>query len=170
VAEAEATIEAPVEPVEAAPEAPDADAATGADPVQAAKPAKAAKEKKPKPGKKDKGKAPAEPPGDGPSVAAHPRAARAVERAKGWGALGGFLLGGYLSLPTHTLADAGLRALVAGVVLYVAAWAGALFFWRRMVVLEIKAREQQLLAAAAAARAARGAADARPPQGQGAAR
>jgi len=83
----------------------------------------------------------------GPNVAAHPRAARAVARAKGWGGLAGFLLGGYLSLPTNTLAAAGLRALLAGVVCYVAVWAAAVFLWRRLVMLEIKGREQKLLAA-----------------------
>ena len=82
-----------------------------------------------------------------PSVAAHPRAARSVARAKGWGGLAGFLIAGYLSLPTGTLAGAALRALVAGSVCYVAAWAGAVFVWRRLVVLEIKNREQQLLSA-----------------------
>jgi hypothetical protein len=98
----------------------------------------------------------AEAAGDGPSVAAHPRAARAVARAKGWGGLLGFVLGGYLSLPTNTLAAAGLRALAAGVICYVAAWAGAVFLWRRLVMLEIKSREQQLIAAANAAAARRG--------------
>jgi hypothetical protein len=80
-----------------------------------------------------------------PSVAAHPRAARAVAQAKGWGALAGFFIAGYLSLPTGTLAEAGLRALVAGSVCYVVAWAGAVFVWRRMIVIEIKGREQQLI-------------------------
>lgn len=84
----------------------------------------------------------------GPSVAAHPRAARQVARAKGWGGLVGFAVGGYLSLPTNTLVDAGLRALVAGTVCYLAAWTAALFVWRRLVVIEIKRREQELLAAA----------------------
>jgi hypothetical protein len=84
---------------------------------------------------------------DGPSVAAHPRAARAVARAKGWGGLIGFLVGGYLSLPTNTLAAAGLRALAAGVVGYVGVWAGAVFVWRRLVMLEINSRAHQLLAA-----------------------
>jgi hypothetical protein len=86
-----------------------------------------------------------------PSVAAHPRAARSVAQAKGWGGLTGFLIAGYFSLPTATLAEAGLRALVAGSVCYVAAWAGALFVWRRLVMIEIKGREQQLLASALAA-------------------
>jgi hypothetical protein len=80
-----------------------------------------------------------------PSVAAHPRAARAVARAKGWGALTGFFLAGYLSLPTDTLAEAGVRALLAGSVCYVVAWAGAVFVWRRLVMIELKGREQQLL-------------------------
>lgn len=92
---------------------------------------------------------------DGPNVAAHPRAARAVARAKSWGGLIGFALGGYLSLPTNTLAGAGLRALIAGLVCYVAVWAGAVFVWRRLVILEIKSREQQLQAAVAVARARR---------------
>jgi hypothetical protein len=86
-------------------------------------------------------------PSGGPSVAAHPRAARAVARAKGWGALAGFALGGYLSLPSNTLAMAGLRALVAGLICYVAVWAGAVFVWRRLVMLEIKGRQQKLLSA-----------------------
>lgn len=122
-------------------------------PADAAKPAKASKGSKDSKAKaKGKGKADTdEVAGDGaPSVAAHPRAARAVERAKGWGALAGFLLGGYLSLPTHTLADAGLRALIAGIVGYVAVWAGALFVWRRLVMLELRARQHALIAAESA--------------------
>ena len=86
-------------------------------------------------------------------MAAHPRAARGIARAKSWGGLIGFTLGGYLSLPTNTIAGAGLRALVAGVVCYVAVWAGAVFLWRRLVMLEIKGREQELIAAVQAARA-----------------
>jgi hypothetical protein len=79
----------------------------------------------------------------GPSVAAHPRAALHVARAKGWGGLIGFLLGGYLSLPTGTLADAGLRALLAGIACYLACWAGAVFVWRHLVMLQIAgARER----------------------------
>lgn len=111
---------------------------------------KEGKEKKGK-GKKDKG---AEVLPDGPSIAGHPRAVRSVARAKSWGALLGFVLGGYLSLPTHTLADAGLRALIAGAALYVGAWAVAVFVWRRLVIIEIKAREQQLITVAEAGRAA----------------
>jgi hypothetical protein len=80
----------------------------------------------------------------GPSVAAHPRAARGVARARGWAGLGGFLIAGYLSLPTGTLAGAGLRALIAGTVCYLVAWAGAVFLWRRLVMLELRAKEHAL--------------------------
>jgi hypothetical protein len=73
----------------------------------------------------------------GPSVAAHPRAALHVARAKGWGGLLGFLVAGYLSLPTSTIAAAGLRALVGGVVCYLVAWAGTVFVWRQLVLLEL---------------------------------
>jgi hypothetical protein len=87
----------------------------------------------------------------GPSLAGHPRAVRGVAHAKSWGALIGFLLGGYLALPTMTLAEAGARALMAGIVCYLAAWAGAVFVWRRLVVIELKGKEQELAAAHAAA-------------------
>jgi hypothetical protein len=109
------------------------------------KPAKGSKASKDGKGKKASKRAGADGAGDGPSVAAHPRAAMQVARAKGWGGLIGFALGGYLSLPTNTLVDAGLRALVAGTVCYLAAWASAVFAWRHLVVLEIKRREQELL-------------------------
>lgn len=101
---------------------------------------KTPKEKKGK--KKDKGEASTD--SERPSVAAHPKAARSVAQAKGWGGLAGFLIAGYLSLPTSTLAEAGLRALVAGSVCYVAAWAGAVFVWRRLVMVELRNREQQV--------------------------
>ena len=125
-------------------------------PTEVAPPKAAKQPKPPKPPKPDKKKgkdkdAKATPAGDGPSIAAHPRAARGVARAKSWGGLLGFLVTGYLALPTNTVAGAGLRALIAGVVCYVAAWAGAVFVWRRLVVLEIKGREQQLIEAAIAA-------------------
>jgi hypothetical protein len=80
------------------------------------------------------------------SLAAHPRAVRGVARAKAWGGLGGFLLGGYLSLPTQTLVGAGLRALAAGLVCYVAVWAAAVFLWRRLVVAELRDAQQEALA------------------------
>jgi hypothetical protein len=150
-AAAPATEEAPAavaaSPEPRTPEKPPPEAPTKANGAKKApKPAKSAK----KGAKPAKGAKVADAPADGPSVAAHPRAVRAVARAKSWGGLLGFLLGGYLSLPTNTLAGAGVRALLAGVVCYVAVWAGAVFVWRRLVMLEIKGREQALLAAAQA--------------------
>ncbi|HSZ69948.1 MAG TPA: hypothetical protein VK756_06280 [Solirubrobacteraceae bacterium] len=81
----------------------------------------------------------------GLSLAAHPRAVRAVAQAKAWGGLGGFVLGGYLSLPTHSAVEAGLRALTAGVVCYVVVWAAAVFVWRRLVVAELRHAQHELL-------------------------
>jgi len=146
VADAEATLEAPEdEPgAELAPVGP-VDVPEDEAPEAAAVPEKKAKE--PRKPRKGKAKEQDAPEGDGPSIAAHPRAARSVARAKSWAALAGFLLGGYLSLPTNTVASAGVRAIVAGLVCYVAVWAGAVFFWRRMVMLEIKAREEELVRA-----------------------
>jgi hypothetical protein len=142
-----AVIEEPAraEPVAAPPATPPAEPAAAA--ADGKKDAKAKKGAKAEEGKKGKGAKDAGQSGGGaPSIAAHPRAARGVATAKAWGAVAGFALGGYLSLPTHTLADAGMRALLAGVICWVAAWAGAVFVWRRLVILEIKGREQQLLA------------------------
>ncbi len=152
VEEAPTSEQAPAAPVAASAE-PRSPAKEPAAP--AAKGKKAGKEGKAEKEGKKKGKTKETPaPGDGPSIAAHPRAARGVARAKGWGGLIGFVLGGYLSLPTNTLAAAGLRALIAGVACYVVAWAGAVFVWRRLVMLELKGREQQLAGLQAGAGAA----------------
>jgi hypothetical protein len=146
--------QAPARPAAAPEDAPPTAAPDGG---AAAATGKAAKKQKDSERKGKKGKASGAESAKGaadaqgtPSVAAHPRAARSVARTKGWGGLAGFFIAGYMSLPTGTLAQAGLRALVAGAICYVAAWAGAVFVWRRLVVLEIKGREQQLLAGATA--------------------
>jgi hypothetical protein len=151
------TVEAPASDEETAPPA----AAPPLAPEKADKKAakakdakKDGKDKKAKKGKKgDEDSGGGEPEATGPNVAAHPRASRAVARTKSWGGLVGFVLGGYLSLPTNTLAAAGLRALIAGVVCYVVAWAGAVFVWKRLVILELKGREQQMISATQARRA-----------------
>lgn len=91
--------------------------------------------KKDKKGKKGKGSG-----AGGPSVAAHPRASYQVRRAKGWGGIAGFALAAYFSykagVPT---ADLGLRALVAGIVGYILAWACAVTVWRQLVLAELRA-------------------------------
>jgi hypothetical protein len=107
----------------------------------------AEKEKKAKQDKKGKKQSQEAADGAGMSIAAHPRAARRVSQAKGWGGLIGFLLGGYLSLPTNTFVDAGLHALAAGAACYVAVWAGAVFLWRHLVVAELRGRQHELLQA-----------------------
>jgi hypothetical protein len=150
------TLQAPAAPAPPKAPAPKAPATKAAKVDAKAKDAnKGGKGEKDGKGKGKKSDAGAASDADGPSIAAHPRAARAVARAKGWGGLAGFVLAGYLSLPTNTLAAAGLRALIAGIVCYLAAWAGAVFLWRRLVMLELKGREQQLVAAANAASARR---------------
>jgi hypothetical protein len=90
-----------------------------------------------------------------PSVANHPRAGAQVARAKAWGGLGGFLLVALLSWRAGApMADTLLRALAAGVVGYVATWAGAILVWRHLVVAELRAVRSHRAAEAAARRAA----------------
>lgn len=93
-----------------------------------------------------------------PSVANHPRAGAQVARARAWGGLGGFALVAFLSWQAGApLATALARALAAGVLLYVAAWACAVAVWRHLVVAELRAvrahRAAQLAKRAAARRA-----------------
>ncbi len=102
---------------------------------------KKAKEKKGK-GKSGKGQADAS---AGPSIASHPRASYQVRRAKGWGGLAGFAIAAYLShkagVPT---ADLGMRAIIAGIVGYMLAWACAVTVWRHLMLAELRAaRERQ---------------------------
>ncbi len=153
-ADAPAVAAAPVAAAPAKPAAPTPKAEAAKNGGKQAKAGKGGKQAKPGKGSKN-GEEGSGADGAGPNVAAHPRAARAVARAKSWGGLAGFVFGGYVSLATNTLAGAALRALVAGVVCYVAVWAGAVFLWRRLVMIEIKGREQQLVAAANAASARR---------------
>jgi hypothetical protein len=67
----------------------------------------------------------------------HPRATRQIELARGWGGIGAFVLVGlvaYMSgVPT---ASVGLRALIAGVVGYMACWFLAVMVWRHLAVAE----------------------------------
>ncbi len=88
-------------------------------------------------GKKGKGKGDAS---SGPSVAAHPRAGYQVRRAKGWGGMAGFGIAAYLSykagVPT---VDLGMRAIIAGMVGYMLAWACAVTVWRQLVLAELRA-------------------------------
>lgn len=96
------------------------------------------------------------PGGEPLTLATHPRAARHIRWAKGWGGLVAFALVAWLSWRTGMSAfDAGARALAAGVVGFLAAWAASLYICRVLVEAEHKlAAEQEREAAAADAGAA----------------
>jgi hypothetical protein len=90
---------------------------------------------------KKKGKKGEEPQNEWPeiSVSAHPRASRSIRQTKAWAGLLGFALIGYLSYNAGVDAfEATVRALVAGIALYVVAWAASVAFWQRIVVHEAK--------------------------------
>jgi hypothetical protein len=107
-----------------------------------------AKDKSTKKAKKPKGAAASQ---TAMSVAAHPRAAYAVRRAKGWGGLIGLLLVAWLSHKAGLMAvDVALRALTGGIVGYVVAWVVALQVWRHLVIAEARAAAERVRARTAA--------------------
>lgn len=70
-------------------------------------------------------------------IADHPRAMRQIELARGWGGIGCFLFVGLVSLQSSVPPlDAGVRALLAGVVGYVAGWGLSLLVWRHLALAE----------------------------------
>jgi hypothetical protein len=104
-----------------------------------------AKDKAPKKAKQPK--KPKGPAGSGNaiSVAAHPRAAYAVRRAKGWGGLIGLMLVAWLSHRAGLMAvDVALRALIGGIAGYVVAWVIALQVWRHLVIAEARAAAERV--------------------------
>lgn len=73
-------------------------------------------------------------------IADHPRAMRQIELARGWGGIGCFLFVGLVSLQSNVPPlDAGVRALLAGVVGYVAGWGLSLMVWRHLALAEAAA-------------------------------
>lgn len=84
-----------------------------------------------------------------PSIAQHPRAARQVRQVRQAAGLIGFLLAGWMSMSTDTLAGTLLRALLAGVVCQVVVWGAAVVLFRHLILAEIRSREQALMQAAA---------------------
>jgi hypothetical protein len=91
-------------------------------------------------GDKKKGKKGAADASTAISVAAHPRAAAAVKRAKGFGGVGGFALAAYLSHKAGVPAvQVGARALAFGIAGYLVAWACAVTVWRHLVLAEFRA-------------------------------
>ena len=76
----------------------------------------------------------------------HPRARRQISRAKAWGALAAFALVGLLSWRAGVPAfEVGLRALAAGVVGWVLAWAMAVQVWRYLAVAEVRAVQREMI-------------------------
>lgn len=76
----------------------------------------------------------------------HPRAARHIRAAKGWGGLIGFGAVALLSLRAGVPEfEVGLRALIGGVAGYLMAWAGAVQLWRHLAVAELRAAQQRAL-------------------------
>lgn len=110
------------------------------------------------PEKKGKKKG-AEPAGDVVTVAAHPRAKASIRRTRARVAIGVFALVLVMSLNSGvTGQEAVMRAVVAGIVGNLAAWACALAVWRQIVVQEVRsveeARRERARARAEAAAAA----------------
>jgi hypothetical protein len=89
------------------------------------------------------------PAGDGIRLSAHPRARRHIAIAKGWGGLIAFLLvlkisrGAALPWP-----DAIERAVVGGVVGYLAMWIIAQTIWRHIALAELEDLRRRLIAKA----------------------
>jgi|SRR5689334_23370197 hypothetical protein len=74
-------------------------------------------------------------------VSSHPRAQRQIRRWKGFGGLAGFFLMAWLSRRSGTdFVHLGLRALLGGVVTYVAVWAAAVYVWRQIAIAEVRER------------------------------
>src|SRR5918997_3598114 len=85
------------------------------------------------------------------TLANHPRAGERIHRLKAWGGLAAFGIAGFLAwragLP---LADAAVRALVAGVLGYVGVWMLALHVWKILIDAEHRAAVRESEEAAAA--------------------
>ena len=93
------------------------------------------------------------------SVAAHPRSASAVRRAKGLGGLLGAVLATLLATKAGLpMFDAMLRGLAGGIVGYVVLWAVAVAVARQLVIAEVRTRYAEIARARAAVAA--GASDA----------
>ena len=79
-----------------------------------------------------------------PKVAEHPVAARQIARVRAWAALIGFVVGFWLSwragLP---FPQSGARAIVAGIVCRLLAWAAIVSLWRQLIPAEIEARRRR---------------------------
>jgi hypothetical protein len=79
-----------------------------------------------------------------PKIAEHPVASRQVARVRAWAALIGFVVGFWLSrragLP---FPESGARAIAAGIVFRLLAWAAIVTLWRQLIPAEIEARRRR---------------------------
>jgi uncharacterized membrane protein YccC len=84
---------------------------------------------------------------DEPRISHYPKAQQQINNAKAWGGLVLFLLIGFVSmqqgLPAFTV---GVRALVAGMIGYIVAWAIALVVWRQVAINEVESLRKRMLA------------------------
>lgn len=84
-------------------------------------------------------------PADSPRLSQHPKAQQQISTAKAWGGLVLFLLVGFASmqqgLPAATVC---FRALAAGTVGYVAAYAVAVVVWRQIALNEVNDLRRKL--------------------------
>ena len=92
-------------------------------------------------GKKKKAAATQQPHSPWPhiSVSEHPRALASLRRLRGWAGLLTFVFVAYLSYRAGVAPfEIGVRALVAGIGVYLAAWAAGVSLWRQVVYAEAK--------------------------------
>jgi hypothetical protein len=76
---------------------------------------------------------------DDVKVSSHPRARQQIRRWKGMGGLAGFVLMAWYSHKSGTdFVHLGLRALLGGLVAYVAVWAAAVYVWRQIALAEVR--------------------------------
>ncbi len=94
-----------------------------------------------------KGRA-ADPGAVAPSVAAHPGARDAVRRVRAGAALLAAIAVGLLGLRAGVPPfDLAVRALAAGVVAHLVAWAAGIAFWRQVVLAELREEAERRRAA-----------------------
>ena len=73
---------------------------------------------------------------------AHPRAQRAIARAKAIGGIVGFLIGFWLGSRAGLPAwDTGMRALAGGIAGWLLVWVAALQIWKQLILAEFRAAE-----------------------------
>src|SRR5690349_15019713 len=82
-------------------------------------------------------------------LSAHPRAARHIAMAKGWGGIAGFAVVAFFSMRAGMPAFyAVFRGLIAGIGFSTLAWAAAVAVWRQVAVAEVHAARRRMTAVA----------------------